>query len=228
MVAAVNDDVLGYGLARRTRWPTDGARRHGRYDPRAGLDATHDGRPGRPGPQRRGTSDVPRRSPWRTAHGRFCFPPRAVGRYPAARMSPHDVSEVLAWLRHFASAVRDRDEERACELFDATVLGFGTVADRADGLDALRVEQWRHIWPLTSGFDFDYQSARIDEADAQAWVAAGWTSTGYDRGGAPFARTGRATIVLRRSAGGWRAVHTHFSLCPSAAARTPARLASRR
>jgi ketosteroid isomerase-like protein len=126
-----------------------------------------------------------------------------------------DVSgDVARWLEEFAAAVRAADYARGAALFDPGALGFGTVAERAEGLDVLIREQWRHVWDATEGFRFD-AGARIEVEGGLAWVAATWSSQGFAADGEPFPRVGRATIVLRRGAGGWRAVHTHFSLAPA-------------
>jgi ketosteroid isomerase-like protein len=124
------------------------------------------------------------------------------------------VDDVARWLEEFAAAVRAADYARGAALFDAGALGFGTVAERAAGLEALVRDQWRHVWDATEGFRFD-PGARIEVEGGLAWVAATWSSTGFTASGAPFPRAGRATIVLRRGATGWRAVHTHFSLHPA-------------
>jgi ketosteroid isomerase-like protein len=121
---------------------------------------------------------------------------------------------ILKWLEEFAAAVRAADYARGAELFDPDALGFGTVADRAQGLDVLVRDQWRHVWDATEGFRFHLEGARIEVEGDLGYAAAGWSSTGFAAGGAPFPRVGRATIVLRRLRGGWRAVHTHFSLSP--------------
>jgi ketosteroid isomerase-like protein len=119
------------------------------------------------------------------------------------------------WLDAFAGAVRAADYARGAELFDPNVLGFGTVIDRAEGREMLAERQWRLVWGETRGFRFD-PAARITVLQDLACVAATWSSTGFDKAGEPFPRAGRATIVLRRGAKGWLAVHTHFSLCPAA------------
>jgi len=120
----------------------------------------------------------------------------------------------VRWLEDFAAAVRAADYASGATLFDSGALGFGTVVGRADGLDALTREQWRNVWDTTEGFHFDVDSARVEVEGSLAWVASTWSSTGFTEGGEPFPRAGRATIVLRRGVGGWRAVHTHFSMSP--------------
>jgi ketosteroid isomerase-like protein len=126
-------------------------------------------------------------------------------------------AEIERWLDAFAAAVRAADYDRGAGLFDPAALGFGTVATRAEGLESLRREQWQRTWGATRGFRFDMGGTRIETRDGLAWVAATWSSTGFDARGLPFPRLGRATLVLRRGAVGWLAVHTHFSLRPDAA-----------
>ena len=129
--------------------------------------------------------------------------------------APAAAAEIARWMELFASAVRSADYARGMALFDPAAIGFGTVVARADGLDQLRREQWQKTWGVTQGFRFD-QGASIEVAEGFAWVAATWSSTGFGATGRPFPRVGRATLVLRRSADGWLAVHTHFSLRPEA------------
>jgi len=118
---------------------------------------------------------------------------------------------VAAWLRDFASAVRERDLAAGRALFDAGVVAFGTLCPRANGLDELVAKQWHPVWSETDGFDFDLDGVVAAVDGAHAVVAATWSSRQRDAGGA---RRGRATLVLRRTGGRWRAVHTHFSLMP--------------
>jgi ketosteroid isomerase-like protein len=122
--------------------------------------------------------------------------------------------DIRDWLESFSAAVRARCYECGRDLFDPAVLGFGTRAARADGLDALEARQWRKIWETTRDFRFDLGSARCESAGERAWIGATWSSTGLLPGGATFPRSGRATIVLVRTPDGWRAVHTHFSMAP--------------
>ncbi len=126
-------------------------------------------------------------------------------------------AQIVSWLESFAAAVRAADYARGAELFDAGALGFGTVAVRAAGVDELARSQWRQTWDATEGFRFHIEGARIEVSGSTAWVASTWSSTGFDGAGTPFPREGRATLVLRRAASGWRAVHTHFSLRPGTA-----------
>jgi ketosteroid isomerase-like protein len=118
------------------------------------------------------------------------------------------------WLDRFAQAVRDRDFAAAAKLFDRRIIAFGTVCSRANGLRALLSKQWSAVWPNTRRFAFDHRAARVFRQGGQAVVLAGWSSIGMGRSGSRFRRRGRATLVLRQTASGWKAVHTHFSLNP--------------
>jgi len=118
------------------------------------------------------------------------------------------------WLQRFAQCVRDRTYDEARPLFEDGVYSFGTVAEQARGLDNLVETQWREVWDVTEGFDFDYAVARCWEADGLLGVAAPWSSTGVAGAGKAFARHGRATLLLKYIDGEWKAVHSHFSMNP--------------
>ncbi|MEJ0090373.1 MAG: nuclear transport factor 2 family protein [Limisphaerales bacterium] len=125
------------------------------------------------------------------------------------------IPESLAgWLRVFSKAVRERDFTTGRNLFAGDVTAFGTVYFRVDNLDELVSGQWQTVWPRTTGFDFNHASARSVATADLATVMAEWESTGLDGAQNPVLRRGRATIVLKKSADGWKAVHTHFSINP--------------
>jgi len=126
-------------------------------------------------------------------------------------------SEVERWLRAFAKAVRERDYTAGRSLFAPDVVAFGTVADRAEGIDALVARQWRVVWETTRGFEFDAGSLRGERHGDRAWIAAAWSSVATGAHADRRRRTGRATLVLARDERGWRALHTHFSLEPTGA-----------
>jgi ketosteroid isomerase-like protein len=123
-------------------------------------------------------------------------------------------ADVAAWLGAFARAVRERDFAAGRSLFDPHAVAFGTLCPRAGDLDVLVEKQWRPIWNATEGFDFDYATALAALDGAQAVVATTWASRDAGSRGARAQRRGRATLVLRRDAAGWRAVHSHFSMEP--------------
>ncbi|MGA8850538.1 MAG: nuclear transport factor 2 family protein [Aeromicrobium sp.] len=130
--------------------------------------------------------------------------PTAVGTHPS----------VAAWLQAFAAAVRDRNFSGARGLFWADAEGFGTVANRWNGIDQLEAEQWQGVWGRTADFDFDLDAARIVSADDLTLVISTWSSDGVGSDGTMRRRVGRATIGLVAVDGDLRAVHTHFSMVP--------------
>jgi ketosteroid isomerase-like protein len=123
--------------------------------------------------------------------------------------------DIESWLKAFSRAVRERDFASGKNLFERGVVSFGTVCFRVEGIDALAAKQWQAVWPNTENFEFDYASARAVVDAETAAVVAGWSSTGLTGNGPRFQRSGRSTLVLRRAASGWKAVHTHFSLAPA-------------
>jgi ketosteroid isomerase-like protein len=118
------------------------------------------------------------------------------------------------WLKDFSAAVRRRDYVSGKNLFAGGADSFGTVCARAENLEELIARQWRQVWPKTKDFDFEYDAARAVVTDKLVTIFTGWRSTGFDPDQNPVERCGRATIVLQRSAAGWQAVHTHFSINP--------------
>lgn len=134
----------------------------------------------------------------------------------AVHDDPVDES-VRDWLAAWGACVARADTDAARPLFDPGVVGFGTRATAAVGLERLVAEQWSHVWAAISDFAFDVDGALVLVASdgGQAVIATNWTSTGQRADGKNGLRPGRATIVLRRDPDGpWRGVHTHFSLTP--------------
>jgi len=118
------------------------------------------------------------------------------------------------WLKGFSKAVRARDYESGRRFFTEEVIGFGSVAERCDGLQNLELRQWRKVWDATTGFEFDYDSSIVDTEGSMAWAACSWQSFGKTSDGEPVLRRGRSTFVFRRENDRWVAVHSHFSLEP--------------
>lgn len=118
--------------------------------------------------------------------------------------------DLRSWLATWGGYVAAVDLDAAEALFDPDVVGFGTRAEVAVGLAALRTDQWSQVWPNITGFAFDVDGATTAVSDdgTQGVLWTAWWSDG---------RRGRATIVLRRdeTSGSWRGVHTHFSLTPA-------------
>lgn len=120
-----------------------------------------------------------------------------------------------AWLAEMEACVRDVDFERCRAIFAPDVIGFGTRAAAAIGLDALERDQWRHIWGRIRNFTFviDELHCRL-YGDAGLWLACPWTSEGHTVDGELRPRPGRITAILEQHNGRWIAVHTHHSAVP--------------
>lgn len=133
-------------------------------------------------------------------------------------MAGDDDTSVRDWLRRWGALVDAAEMDAARPLFDAEVIGFGTRASVAVGLDELVETQWRHVWPVLDRFAFDADGAHVlvSPDRLQAVIATSWTSVGPRPDGTVGPRPGRATVVLRRDDPGtsWLGVHTHFSLVP--------------
>jgi ketosteroid isomerase-like protein len=118
------------------------------------------------------------------------------------------------WLLEMQASVQSVDYARARPLFAEDVVAFGTFAAVVSGRDRLEHDQWRNIWPTIRDFTF-----RLDElhclggADALC-VVVPWDSVGRRANGEPFARPGRATLLLSQRDGRLVATHSHFSLAP--------------
>lgn len=130
-------------------------------------------------------------------------------------------ASIKSWLDEWADAIRTNDIARGEKLFADEASGFGTVTLMTEGLADLVARQWREVWPRTGGFQFEAETMRIRVSpdEMQACVQTIWHSFSNDGGDVGRKRTGRATIVLTRTAtdAAWRGVHTHFSMWPDMA-----------
>ncbi len=120
----------------------------------------------------------------------------------------------IAWLERFAGYVRDVDYAAARPLFHPDILAFGTHRDIISGLATWQAAQWDNVWPKTSDFRFDTDTARVlaSADDTMATVVVSWTSTGYAQDSVAFDRPGRATMVFHKQDGAWLCTHSHMSL----------------
>jgi ketosteroid isomerase-like protein len=144
----------------------------------------------------------------------------SVGGLESTAVDEGLASELGEWFRALERCVRAVDYDTAArELFAPDVVGFGTKAHLVEGVDGLRSEQWSRVWPNIRDFRFDLDGLRCGAAPSGqrpelAWAVATWSSTGFDEGGRPFERPGRATVLFGRQGERWLARHTHFSLAP--------------
>jgi ketosteroid isomerase-like protein len=123
-------------------------------------------------------------------------------------------AEVADWFRHLEQCVRAVDYAGARPIFADEAVGFGTYGAMLDGRDALEAGQWQNIWPNIEGFTFDLSTLRCGADGDLAWGICRWDSVGHNPDGSTFPRPGRATVILTRRDGQWKALHTHFSLVP--------------
>lgn len=128
--------------------------------------------------------------------------------------TPNSRMEIRQWLEDFADCVRRADYDRAGEMFDEQVVGFGTYARMLIGRDALIEGQWKKIWGCTKGFHFLLDEAHLDIKDTVAWVASPWVSQGRDGDGRWYDRHGRCTLILTKAGGKWLCIHSHYSRQP--------------
>lgn len=122
-----------------------------------------------------------------------------------------------AWLAEMESCVRAIDYERCRAIFAPNVVGFGTKAAIACGLDALEYDQWRHIWGTIRDFTFLLDDLHCGGSGDAVWLACPWRSLGADETGGWVERPGRITAILERFGHRWLAVHTHHSMNPGTA-----------
>jgi ketosteroid isomerase-like protein len=133
----------------------------------------------------------------------------------AREADPEDLGRVREWFEALSEHVRAVDFQGARRLFSEDLLAFGTFEDFVTGCDQVERQQWRNVWPVTSGFRWRDDIRAFVSPDRLSAVGIGvFDSTGYHEDGTPYDRPGRATIYLSRAAVGtpWLADHTHFSL----------------
>ena len=129
---------------------------------------------------------------------------------------PDDIERVKAWFRRLSEHVRAVDFAGAHPLFAEDMIAFGTFENFVTGRDEVEAQQWRKVWPVTTGFRYREDDIRtIVSPDRLTAIGMGvFGSTGYREDGTPYDRPGRTTVALSRRAIGenWVAVHTHMSL----------------
>lgn len=124
-------------------------------------------------------------------------------------------SVALDWLAEMEFCVRTVDFARCRAIFAPDVVGFGTKAAAAIGLDALEHDQWRHIWGRIRNFTFALSELHCTlYGDDALWLGCPWTSEAPTPDGDWRHRPGRITAILEHRDGQWLAVHTHHSLVP--------------
>ncbi len=134
---------------------------------------------------------------------------------PVAHSSGEVTAMATSWLAEMQSCVREVDFARCRAIFAADVVAFGSKAAVVIGLDALELDQWRHVWPNIHDFTFLIDQMQCGSAGGNLiWIACPWTSNRTDEQGQRVARPGRMSAVLELRSEAWLAVHTHHSLVP--------------
>lgn len=128
------------------------------------------------------------------------------------------------WLGDFSGCVRKIDYEAALSLVHPDVVAFGTHSVAMHGRESWMNHQWKHVWPITTGFSFeiDQMTLIVSQDGTLVTVAVPWTSTGYGDDGVPFSRPGRATMTLTCQSDEWLCLHSHMSLCRGVSLPGPA------
>ena len=123
---------------------------------------------------------------------------------------------IQLWYLEWEKYVQNKNYSSAMKLFENDVVSFGTWMDIVQGLDQLKLNQWKNIWPTISKFRFLTDTLFIQLSPDKLFVNSMiiWDSIGYKNDGDSFARTGRATVTLKRDNfnSNWKGIHTHFSL----------------
>ena len=129
---------------------------------------------------------------------------------------PDDLERVKAWFRRLSEHVRAVDFTGAHPLFAEDMIAFGTFENFVTGRGEVEAQQWRNVWPVTTGFRYRDDDIRaVVSPDRLTAIGMGvFDSTGYREDGTPYDRPGRTTVALSRRTIGedWVAVHTHMSL----------------
>jgi ketosteroid isomerase-like protein len=129
-----------------------------------------------------------------------------------------DRRSVAEWFACWAELVADVNFGRVRELFVEDAFAFGSRVDMVRSREALEAEQWRIVWPTMADYRYDLSTLELAVSPDRlmAVAAAVFHSTGFHKDGTAFARPGRVTAALQRTAldAPWLATHTHVSLKP--------------
>lgn len=132
---------------------------------------------------------------------------------PATRQ---DRESLTVWLDGFSNEIQTLDYETSRKRFVQDVTTFSTHKNIVSNLDEFEHDQWRHVWPTSTGFRWVSEEMRFGTSPDRlmAWIAVPCASTGYHEDGAEFDRPGRGSLVLTRESldSPWMGVHVHVSL----------------
>ena len=122
-----------------------------------------------------------------------------------------DYISIKFWYLEWEKYVQNKNYSSAMKLFENDVVSFGTWMDIVQGLDQLKLNQWKNIWPTISNFKFLTDTIFIqlspDKLFANSIII--WDSIGYKNDGISFERTGRAVTLKRDNLNSnWKGIHT--------------------
>jgi ketosteroid isomerase-like protein len=122
------------------------------------------------------------------------------------------IYNIKDWLIEFESSVNNLDFERALSLYVESALLFGTRVSISSDIHDYVDKQWRPIWNASTNFKFTAIELIIESEDLQICAVLWSNSTKIKM--RTLARKGRATLIFRKSDGGLKAIHSHFSQNP--------------
>jgi ketosteroid isomerase-like protein len=127
-----------------------------------------------------------------------------------------DRASITAWFARWRELVGNVDFARVREMFVEDAIAFGSKVEMVTSRHDLEHDQWRAVWPTIEDYRYDLDTLEIVVSPDRlmAMGAAIFRSTGINRDGTRFDRSGRATATLMRTAvdAPWFATHTHVSL----------------
>jgi putative methionine-R-sulfoxide reductase with GAF domain len=120
---------------------------------------------------------------------------------------------VMNWLKQFELLINQRAYDQAALLFAEDVFSFGTLQLEMSGLETLKNEQWRRVWPNIHEFKFGKPEIITDRK--QAVIMCRWSSLAKAKNLEIYHREGRASLVLQDFEGNLKCVHSHLSMMPN-------------
>ena len=136
-----------------------------------------------------------------------------------------DYISIKFWYLEWEKYVQNKNYSSAMKLFENDVVSFGTWMDIVQGLDQLKLNQWKNIWPTISNFKFLTDTLfiqlspdklfansiiiwenpsiivmpfeNISNNSEYKYLSKSIGSPQYKNDGISFERTGRATVTLK-------------------------------
>ncbi len=141
---------------------------------------------------------------------------------PLLRASDQDEAEIRALTEQFCQAIVAKDLTIIDRIFDSdpSNIYYDINEGPMVGLDRLK-RIWRAATTNYTISKFDFSEDLKIEIDGERALQTGtWTQTQLRQDGSSRDFEGRATILWRKTAEGWRAYHYHASITPPRPARS--------